>query len=61
MMSKIQVSVSTAQNALSFLPNVAYFNSIIIGFAPCHSTIILPGNMWQQESFQSPSVISNSG
>lgn len=41
--------------------NVAYFNSIIIGFAPCHSTIILPGNVWQQESFQSPSVISNSG
>lgn len=40
---------------------MACFNFIIIDFVPCHPTIILSGNVWQQESFQDPSVSSNSG
>lgn len=55
------MQVPTTQNALLIWLIMACFNFIIIDFVPCHPTIILSGNVWQQESFQDPSVSSNSG
>lgn len=40
---------------------MTFFNIFIYNNVPCYSTVIIPGNVWQQESFSDPSVSFYSG